>query len=369
MPDKKDIPLQCMVEFSNMFSKLFFLLSLLSLICEICVADVDVITIAKEDVNIIAVGDWGGLPVWPYHTPGQKAVAKGMDKVAGQMGSDFVLALGDNFYFDGINGDAHNKRFEKTFQDVYEGANLQIPWYVCAGNHDHKGNVTAQLEYTTVDPTGRWIFPKEYHAHIYQANNVRVHIILLDTVELSDVSDTHLSKNEGDDGYFDTIPMAEKSVAQEQWDWLESQLSTSTADYILVGGHFPVYSACSHGNNPTLVAHLKPLLEQYDAHYLSGHDHCMNHLQETDKKVQYVLTGMGDFCCYGLDNADKVPKDSLRWYLSDENHKELSIHDLKYIDGGFTSLKASKDQLEIKYYDQGAHELFSVDSIAPRVQQ
>ena len=94
----------------------------------------------------------------------------------------------------------------------------------------------------------------------------------------------------------------------------------------------------------------------------------MEHLQETDKKVQYVLTGMGNFCCYGLDKVHEVPEGSLRWYLSSENHKKLSIHDFEYIDGGFTSLKATKDQLEIKYYDQHAHELFSVDSIAPRVQ-
>ena len=252
-----------------MFS-ILFLLSIVALLCAALSDDANVIEIAKDDVNIIAVGDWGGLPTWPWFSPGQKSVAKAMDKVAGQMGSDFVLALGDNFYFDGISGDAHSKRFEKTFQDVYEGANLQIPWYVCAGNHDYKGNITAQISYTDVDPTGRWIFPKEYHAHIYQANNVRVHVILLDTIELNNVSEEHLNKNEGDEGYFSAIPLAEKSVAQEQWDWLENELSTSTANYILVGGHFPVFSACSHGNTPTLIRHLKPLLEQYDAHYLSG---------------------------------------------------------------------------------------------------
>lgn len=72
-----------------------------------------------------------------------------------------------------------------------------------------------------------------------------------------------------------------RSKASTQWDWIEAQMKASTADYLLVVGHYPVYSVCEHGNTQTLISHLRPLLIQYNAHYLMGHDHCMEHLIET----------------------------------------------------------------------------------------
>lgn len=48
------------------------------------------------------VGDWGGLPYPPYTTAVQKATARAMAAVAEQRGADFVLALGDNFYYTGV---------------------------------------------------------------------------------------------------------------------------------------------------------------------------------------------------------------------------------------------------------------------------
>jgi hypothetical protein len=44
-----------------------------------------------------------------------------------------------------------------------------------------------------------------------------------------------------------------------------------------------VWSACLHGPTSTLVEHLRPLLEQYEAHYFSGHDHCHEHIVEEGK--------------------------------------------------------------------------------------
>lgn len=56
----------------------------------------------KTSLKFLAVGDWGGLPYPPYITAVQKATAWEMGKVAEQMGADFVLALGDNFYYRGV---------------------------------------------------------------------------------------------------------------------------------------------------------------------------------------------------------------------------------------------------------------------------
>lgn len=51
-------------------------------------------------------------------------------------------------------------------------------------------------------------------------------------------------------------------------------MKSSTADHLFVAGHYSVYSGCEHGNTRSLHDNLKPLLEKYNAHYISGHDHC-----------------------------------------------------------------------------------------------
>lgn len=316
-------------------------------------------------VAFLAVGDWGGMPIPPYTTPGQRDSAKGMDLVAGQLQADFFLALGDNFYFSGVEESTSN-RFNGTFQNTYTGTNLMKPWYLIAGNHDHKGNVQAQIDYTELDGTGRWNYPALYHSHSFTdaTSAVTVDVILLDTVDLCSMSDV---MHENEPGYFDTLPLRTKGQAAEdgaQWAWLEQQLSGSTADHILVGGHFPVYSVCEHGNTPTLIEHLKPLLEQYNAHYMHGHDHCMSHMKETGSTVNYILTGMGDTCCYEASNKENIPADSLKFYLAKDNNG--SLIDGSKITAGFTSFVASKSDLIVKYYDQHGTLLFAADAIPSR---
>ena len=62
--------------------------------------------------------------------------------------------------------------------------------------------------------------------------------------------------------------------AEAQWDWLESTLRSSTAHYLIVGGHYPVWSIAEHGPTKCLVDRLRPLLQKYQVTaYIDGHDH------------------------------------------------------------------------------------------------
>ena len=329
----------------------------------------------SSSINFCAIGDWGGTELPPFFTLGQKETAQGMGKVAEDIQSQFVVALGDNFYHTGVE-DTGAFRFDWTFENVYNAKSLtDIPWYVIGGNHDHYGNVTAQIEYSTkVKPQGRWKFPSLYHSHKFQSadGSVTLDLILIDTVDLCGLNDV---QNEEELGYFDPLPFKNKQDAQKQWDWLEQEMKSSTADYLVVGGHYPVYSVCSHGPTESLVEHLRPLLAQYNAHYFSGHDHCMVHFEEQSERfnwdgtmegvtVHHVLTGMGDECCYEATNLDdhslNPPPGSLKWFLSAENK------DLYKANGGFTSVQTTKDEMIIQYHDHQGNVVFTADRILPR---
>lgn len=114
---------------------------------------------------------------------------------------------------------------------------LQVPWYVTAGNHDYKGNVTAQLEYSS--RSKRWNFPELYYDHIFEFDNedggvTSVHLVMIDTVILSGSVDLPEDHPE----YFKALP-GPQNVAQseEEWTWIEKTLKESTADYLIVGGN------------------------------------------------------------------------------------------------------------------------------------
>ena len=60
------------------------------------------------------VGDWGGLPNAPFITPIERATAREMGRTADQLGADFVLALGDNFYYKGVKS-VDDPRFQVSY--------------------------------------------------------------------------------------------------------------------------------------------------------------------------------------------------------------------------------------------------------------
>eukprot|EP00597_Dinobryon_sp_UTEXLB2267_P005518 CAMPEP_0170075472 /NCGR_PEP_ID=MMETSP0019_2-20121128/12601_1 /TAXON_ID=98059 /ORGANISM="Dinobryon sp., Strain UTEXLB2267" /LENGTH=334 /DNA_ID=CAMNT_0010286459 /DNA_START=282 /DNA_END=1286 /DNA_ORIENTATION=+ len=308
-----------------------------------------------SSINFLAVGDWGGQDTKPYYTQGQKDSVVGMDKIATSINAEFVVALGDNFYNAGVSVET-DPRFQQSFETVYTPASLQKNWYVIAGNHDHGGNVSAQIAYS--QDSARWKFPSSFHSHSFTSgdSSVSVDIILIDTVDLAALGKV---KDESASDYFDPLPELSREQAATQWDWIEAQMKASTADYLLVGGHYPVYSVCQHGPTATLITNLKPLLTTYQAHYMAGHDHCMEHIVEQGQKVNYFVTGMGEECCYSNSNLSKNPTGSVQWYIASNNAP-------KTVDAGFSSFTITKTSMTVSYYDQAGNVLYTTPAIAPR---
>ena len=205
-------------------------------------------SLAYADLHFLAVGDWGGLPFYPWCTPGQQRVAVAMATVTERHSSDFVLSLGDHFYFHGVTS-ADDARWRRSFERVYHHEALQGAgfWRVVAGNHDHDGSVDAQLEYAA-RPDSRWYYPAHQYAwrsELGDEAGTAVDFVMLDTVLLCG-----LPRRKG----------YRHAEAAGHWRWAEAALRGSDAAYLVVAGHYPVHSPSMHGPTACLRRRLEPLL-------------------------------------------------------------------------------------------------------------
>lgn len=231
---------------------------------------------AIAQTSFLVIGDWGrdGAGF-------QTSVAKQMAMEAAKVHAAFVISVGDNFYEEGVQKPSDNQ-FKTSFEDIYKAPSLQIPWYVAIGNHDYHGNVDAEIQYGAVDP--RWHMPARYFSvHQKIDDTTSLDLFFLDTSPF-------VTQYRTEDKYKAHVAGIDTKA---QVRWLDSALAASKAQWKMVIGHHPVYSASpKHGNTPELIAAIKPLLEKYHAQvYLCGHDHNLQHNRVG--QVDYYVSGGG----------------------------------------------------------------------------
>ena len=73
---------------------------------------------ASGSLSFLVLGDWGGQPSSPYYTTAEKHIAAAMGKTAQNVGSQFTISVGDNFYKYGVQ-DVADPRFRETFEVSY----------------------------------------------------------------------------------------------------------------------------------------------------------------------------------------------------------------------------------------------------------
>ena len=67
------------------------------------------------------------------------------------------------------------------------------------------------------------------------------------------------------------------------------EATAMAAQWIVVVGHYPVFSAASNGDNEEMQMYLQPLLEEYNVDaYLCGHDHTSEHLQYVSSMILLI---------------------------------------------------------------------------------
>ena len=306
---------------------------------------------AADTHQFFAVGDWGGQSGYTeFTTTNQLEVAAAMGAHATEVRPDYVLMMGDNFYSKGISchhddtpdcvTDSNSHRFNDTFESVYDRERwpaLDVPFYVNGGNHDYYGNITAELEYAArqtaaADPsdwplsaTGRWTWPFQSYAEPWYgfesawtpdggAGAATVDVIMLDTVRWHGLCTSWYGEacEPRDD--------ATRADAARQRAWLAARLAASAADWVVVSGHYPVFSVAEHGPSDHLVAELLPLLEEFGASlYLAGHDHNAQLLVRNGStapaaSLAHVVVGAGSPVDDIQYHAPFAPDDSLRFF-------------------------------------------------------
>ena len=232
-------------------------------------------TVKDDRYHFFVLGDWGRRG--KQH---QQEVADQMIVQSKKLNAQFLVAVGDNFYDDGVQSvtDSH---WAESYTNVYKELATKTDWYVALGNHDYRGKPEAELAYHSINP--RWNMPSRYYSKVVTtADGQKVLLLFIDTNPF--VKDYYAKNN---------MPEIKTQDTAAQRIWIEKTLAQSKETWKFVIGHHPVFSSSTkHGNTVELVEMLKPLLDKYHVQaYIAGHDHDLQHNQPDGSNVDYLVSG------------------------------------------------------------------------------
>jgi predicted DNA-binding protein len=193
---------------------------------------------AKPSVRVFAFGDFG------VDGPDQRAVAAAVAAFHRKSPFDFGLTLGDNFAPDGVL-DLADPRWKSGWEQIYSPAG--VPVYAVTGNHDwgFADSPAAEILYSAHSPT--WRMPALYYTFTA--------------------------------GPAQFFALATQAMSETQLQWLDRELTRSTARWKIVYAHHPIYSYGPHGPQPGLQERLLPILRNRVNLYLVGHEHILQDLK------------------------------------------------------------------------------------------
>lgn len=244
----------------------------------------------------------------------QRQVAGAMADWARARPVRFVVSTGDNFYENGVSS-VTDPAWKASFEDVYSAPTLlRVPWIVALGNHDYRGNVDAQIEYSKSSP--RWRMPgRSFTVRETAGDGTRVEFFVLDTTPFLASYRSFVSR---------TNVAGQDPAAQLRW--LAGSLAASAADWKIVVGHHPIHSCGPHGDSAELVRDVLPVLARFRvAVYLNGHEHGLEHLESGG--IHFLTSGGGS-------EVTRVSPDSRTVWAE--------------ATGGFLAFAASRETLQVR---------------------
>lgn len=199
-----------------------------------------------------------------------------------------ILLLGDNAYQAGFQG-VDDPEWQSKVEIPYGSPCLsKIKIYPILGNHDYKGNPTAQIEYSLINR--RWHMPNRFYA-----------------VQFGDL--VKLVGFDSQTNDFCGIP----AFCSNDFLWEQtkptpvSEMPGSKAPWIFVMGHHPLASASDRGFNHTGGIKgkiFKALFCQKVDVWLAGHAHHMEHRIPEGCRLEHYVLGGGGANLYGVIAGD-----------------------------------------------------------------
>ena len=277
-------------------------------------------------LNFLVIGDWGRFG--EFH---QKDVADQMAIEAKKNNSSFILSMGDNFYNDGVISTTDPQWFY-SFENIYTAYHLHVPWYTVFGNHDYRGSIQAQLDYSKI--SRRWRTNARYYSieKNIPGSKDSVLFVFIDTNPFDQTLDR---KQHSDLAQQDTL---------QQKKWLENVLNNSKAKWKIAIGHHPLFTTgVRKGTMLDVRRSYVSLFEKYkvDA-YFAGHEHDLQH-QKPIGHTHYFVSGAG---------SEKRP------VTSDSTITKFAISD-----HGFMSVQLNRDTLFNKVINYNGNVLYQTQIV------
>lgn len=279
---------------------------------------------AKDRLNFFVANDLGRNGYYD-----QKPIAELMGTMAEQIEPEFILAAGDVHHFEGV-ASTGDPLWMTNYELIYSHPELMIDWYPVMGNHEYRGNTDAVLEYGNV--SRRWVMPGRYYTKTFDEDGITMRILWIDTTPLIDKY-----HNDTED-----YPDVSGQEIEPQLKWIDSVLSASTEDWVIVAGHHPVYadSYKSEKERTDMQKRVGTILRKHDVDmYICGHIHNFQHIRVEGSDIDYVVNSSGSL-------AREVSPIEGTVFSSGEP--------------GFSVVSASEDTLELRMYDRHGNVLHTV---------
>ena len=213
----------------------------------------------------------------------QKPISETMAALCETVDVECVVAPGDIHHFEGVRS-VDDPLWMTNYELIYSHPELMIPWHCTLGNHEYRGTTQACIDYTR--KSARWNMPERYHTFVLTADDgTTLRFVLIDTTPLIDKYRTETSK----------YPDAALQDRDRQLAWMDSVLSASNEDWVLVAGHHPVYADTGKDDSERadMQKYVRPVLQRHSdkvAMYLCGHIHNFQHIRPGNgDPIDYVV--------------------------------------------------------------------------------
>ena len=213
----------------------------------------------------------------------QKPIAELMGTMAEEIGPEFVVATGDIHHFEGVRS-VNDPLWMTNYELIYSHPELMIDWFPVLGNHEYRGNTQAVLEYSNI--SRRWSMPARYYTKVFNEEGTTVRVVWLDTAPI-----INKYRNEKE-----TYPDACKQNREKQLAWVDSVLTASKEDWVVVVGHHPIYAETPKDTSERddLQKYLDPILRKHHVDmYICGHIHNFQHIRVSGSDIDYVVNSSG----------------------------------------------------------------------------